>query len=59
MSEDELRRAVQTCVETLTRRGRVNVAVRLGARAERLLERGERGELLALIGLFSPAEATR
>jgi len=52
MSEPELRRAVESCVETLTRRGRPELAQRIGLQLERLVREGQTSRALAVIGLF-------
>ncbi len=52
MSETELRRAAQACVESLVHRGRPHLAQRVGAKLERLLGCGETGQALAVIALF-------
>jgi hypothetical protein len=54
MSEPELRRAVDSCVETLVQRGRAHLAQRVGAQLERLLREGRTSQALAVIGLFGP-----
>ena len=52
MSESELRRAIESCVEDLTRRGRPHLAQRVGAKLERLLGEGQTRQALAVIQLF-------
>lgn len=54
MSEPELRRAVESCVEDLAQRGRPYLAQRVGAKLERLIGDGRAPEALAVIGLFRP-----
>jgi hypothetical protein len=54
VSELELRRAVESCVESLTRRGRPHLAQRVGAQVDRLLRDGQTAQAAAVIGLFSP-----
>ena len=54
MSEPELRRAVESCVENLARRGRPSLAQRVGAELERLIGDGKAPQALAVIGLFDP-----
>ena len=53
MSEPELRRAVEATAEKLVRQGRPQLAQRVGAQLERLLEDGKTPQALALIGLFA------
>jgi hypothetical protein len=52
VSESELRSAAHACVETLTRRGRVHLARRVGAQLDVLIGRGQRAHALAVIALF-------
>lgn len=52
MSEPELRRAVESCVETLVRRGRANLAQRVGSQLDRLVREGRTAQALAVIALF-------
>ena len=54
MSEPELRRAVQSCVESIARRGRPHLAQRVGAQLERLVDDGRTPQALAVIALFGP-----
>ena len=54
MSEPELRRAAESCVEDLARRGRPQLAQRVRARLEALIRAGQAPQALALIGLFEP-----
>jgi hypothetical protein len=54
MSEPELRRAVQSCVENLARRGRPHLAQRVGAQLERLIGDGQTPRALAVMALFEP-----
>jgi hypothetical protein len=55
MSEPELHRAVESCVETLVRRGRGHLAQRIGAQLERLVREGRTSQALAVIALFGPS----
>ena len=52
MSEPELRRAVDACVESLARRGRPHLAARVGAKLERLIGGGDTAQALAILALF-------
>ena len=52
MSEPELQRAVESCVEGLVRRGRGHLAQRVGVQLERLVREGRTSQALAVIGLF-------
>ena len=52
MSEQELRRAVQMCVDEIARRGRPHLAQRVGARLERLIGEGRTRQALSVIALF-------
>jgi len=54
MSEPELRRAVESCVEGLARRGRANLAQRVGKQLEALVREGRTSQALAVISLFGP-----
>ena len=54
MSEPELRRAVESCVETLVRRGRTQLAQRVGAQLDGLVREGRASQALAVIALFGP-----
>lgn len=54
MSEPELRRAVESCVETLVRRGRAQLAQRVGAQLDGLVREGRTAQALAVIALFGP-----
>lgn len=57
MSESELRRAVEACVQTLVHRGRPHMAQRLSAQTDRLLGLGETRRVHALLALFDPPRA--
>ena len=59
MSEPELRRAVESCVETLVRRGRAHLAQRVGAQLDLLVREGRTSQALAVIGLFDAHSAGR
>jgi hypothetical protein len=54
MSERELQRAVESCVESLVSLGRGHLAQRVGTRVERLLREGRESQALAVIALFRP-----
>ena len=54
MSEPELRRAVESCVESLVRRGRAQLAQRVGAQLDGLVREGRTSQALAVIALFGP-----
>jgi hypothetical protein len=54
MSEAELHRAVESCVENLARQGRPHLAQRVGVRVERLLREGREAQALAVLALFRP-----
>ena len=57
MSEPELHRAVESCVETLTRRGRGHLAQRIGPQLHRLVREGRSSQALAVIALFGPSRS--
>ena len=54
MSEPELHRAVESCVESLARRGRGHLAQRVGVQLERLIREGQTAQALAVLALFGP-----